>query len=171
MSEWIDVQERLPDAEQEVRLFCVTSTGFEYQCQGFYVPPGTYRDDSGYSWDWECCEEYDEAKDDYLVNPGWYESIHNWDDYSAVSIADKVTHWMPIPEAPEKDKEVNLIRILPVYGYPGASIIMGLRMGASSREQQFVFDSKDPPLEDVCKLLSNQLTSFLRQIREGETDA
>lgn len=46
MSEWIRVKDRLPDAEKEVRLFCVTSNGYKYQCQGFYVPPGMRRDDS-----------------------------------------------------------------------------------------------------------------------------
>ena len=97
---WVCVEDRLPETEEEVRLFCVTPSGYEYQCQGFYVPPGTYRDDSGYSWDWECCEEYDEERDDYLVNPGWYESIHNWDEYSACGISDRVTHWMPLPKPP-----------------------------------------------------------------------
>lgn len=164
MSEWIDVQDRLPDAEQEVRLFCVTSTGFEYQCQGFYVPPGTYRDDSGYSWDWECCEEYDEEKDDYLVNTGWYESIHNWDDYSAVSIADKVTHWMPIPEAPEEDKEEIQISTFP--GQNGLQLYTLVKFGRRKMDTSFVFDKKDPPLEDVCKQIGRQLTLLLRQIRE-----
>lgn len=97
---WVRVEDRLPETEEEVRLFCVTPSGYEYQCQGFYVPPGTYRDDSGYSWDWECCEEYDEERDDYLVNPGWYESVHNWDEYSACEISDRVTHWMPLPKPP-----------------------------------------------------------------------
>lgn len=97
---WTRVEDRLPEAEEEVRLFCVTPSGYEYQCQGFYVPPGTYSDDSGYSWDWECCEEYDEERDDYLVNPGWYESIHNWDEYSACGIVDRVIYWMPLPKPP-----------------------------------------------------------------------
>lgn len=97
---WVCVEDRLPETEEEVQLFCVTPSGYEYQCQGFYVPPGTYRDDSGYSWDWECCEEYDEERDDYLVNPGWYESIHNWDEYSACGISDRVTHWRPLPKPP-----------------------------------------------------------------------
>ena len=101
--EWVSVEEKLPDAEEEVRLCCVTVSGYHYQCHGFYVPPGTYRDDSGYSWDWECCEEYDEERDDYLVNPGWYECIHNWDEYSACGIVDKVTHWMPLPGLPKEE--------------------------------------------------------------------
>lgn len=102
-NEWVSVDERLPKAEKEVRLFCITSNGYKYQCQGFYVPPGMHRDDSDYSWDWECCEQYDEDSGDYFVNPGWYESVHNWDEYSAFGIADKVTHWMPLPAPPEKE--------------------------------------------------------------------
>ena len=47
MREWVSVEERTPDAEEEVRLCCETSNGHRYQCQGFYVPGGTYRDDSG----------------------------------------------------------------------------------------------------------------------------
>ena len=104
-NEWVSVEERLPKAEKEVRLFCITSNGYKYQCQGFYVPPGMHRDDSDYSWDWECCEQYDEDSGDYFVNPGWYESVHNWDEYSAFGIADKVTHWMPLPEPPTKERD------------------------------------------------------------------
>lgn len=104
-NEWISVEERLPKAETEVRLFCITSNGYKYQCQGFYVPPGMHRDDSDYSWDWECCEQYDEDSGDYFVNPGWYESVHNWDEYSAFGIADKVTHWMPLPAPPKKEHD------------------------------------------------------------------
>ena len=43
------------------------------------------------------------SKDDYLVNPGWYECIHNWDEYSACGITDKVTHWMPLPGLPKEE--------------------------------------------------------------------
>lgn len=104
-NEWLSVEERLPKAEEEVRLFCITPNGYKYQCQGFYVPPGMLRDDSDYSWDWEYCDEYDEDSDDYFVNPGWYESCHNWDEYSAFRIADKVTHWRPLPAPPKKEHD------------------------------------------------------------------
>lgn len=104
-NEWVSVEERLPKAETEVRLFCITPNGYKYQCQGFYVPPGMLRDDSDYSWDWECCDEYDEDSGDYFVSPGWYESCHNWDEYSAFRVADKVTHWMPLPAPPKKEHD------------------------------------------------------------------
>lgn len=52
-----------------VLLKCATQYG-SYKCFGFYVPPGTLREKSGYEWDYECCDEYDEEHDDYLANPG-----------------------------------------------------------------------------------------------------
>lgn len=101
--DWISVEERLPEAEKEVRVLCKASwnSKYRYQCQAFYEPKGMLRENSDYGWDYECCSEYSEEDDDYFVNPGWYERIHNWDDYSAVGIADEVTHWMPLPELPE----------------------------------------------------------------------
>lgn len=102
VQEWIPVTERLPELEKTVLIRCRSQfSQFGYVCCGFYVPEGTYREDSGYSWDYECCNEYDEEKDDYIVNAGWYEAIRNWDDYNAVGVADIVTHWMPLPQPPK----------------------------------------------------------------------
>ena len=102
MSEWISIKDRMPKAEQEVRLYCKTVSDFGYQCQGFYVPPGTYREESQFNWDWEMCNRYDEEKDDFIVTAGWYEQIHNWDEYAACGISDTVTHWAPLPEPPKE---------------------------------------------------------------------
>ena len=56
-----------------------------------------------YSEDWDLCSEYDEATDTYYVTEGWYECIDNWGDYSAVAVSEgEVTHWMPLPEAPQE---------------------------------------------------------------------
>lgn len=102
IQKWISVEDRLPELEKTVLIRCRSQfSQFGYVCCGFYVPEGTYREDSEYNWDYECCNEYDEEKDDYIVNAGWYEAIRNWDDYNAVGVADIVTHWMPLPEPPK----------------------------------------------------------------------
>ena len=95
---WISVEDRLPEPEQEV-FVCVRSkiSNYSYVCCAMYVPENWCRQSSDFCWDLECCDEYDEEQDDFIVKPGWYESIHNWDDYSVVGIEDIVTHWMPLP--------------------------------------------------------------------------
>ena len=103
VQEWISVKDRLPDPEQEV-FVCVRSkiSNYRYVCWAMHVPENWYRQSSVFCWDFECCDEYDEEQDDYIVKQGWYESIHNWDDYSVVGIEDIVTHWMPLPQPPEE---------------------------------------------------------------------
>ena len=96
---WINQNDDKPKAEKEVLLLCkVKNMAHLYKCIGFYVPPGTLRDDSYFGWDYECCDEYDEEHDDYLVKPGWYERIYNWDEYSAVGIIDDVIGWAYLDE-------------------------------------------------------------------------
>lgn len=103
VQEWISVKDRLPDPEQEA-FVCVRSkiSNYSYVCCAMHVPENWYRQSSVFCWDFECYDEYDEEQDDYIVKQGWYESIHNWDDYSVVGIEDIVTHWMPLPQPPEE---------------------------------------------------------------------
>ena len=102
MQKWISVKDRLPEPEQEVFVYVRSKiSNYNYVCCAMHVPENWYRQSSDFCWDFECCDEYDEEQDDYIVKQGWYESIHNWDDYSVVGIEDIVTHWMPIPEPPK----------------------------------------------------------------------
>lgn len=100
---WISVEARLPEPEQEV-FVCVRSkiSNYSYVCCAMHVPENWYRQSSDFCWDFECCDDYDEEQDDFIVKPGWYESIHNWDDYSVVGIEGIVTHWMQLPEPPKE---------------------------------------------------------------------
>lgn len=100
--EWINQNDNKPEAEKEVLLLCkVKNHNYIYKCIGFYVPHGILRDDSNFNWDYECCDEYDEEHGDYLVNPGWYKRIYNWDDYSCVWIEDEVIGWADISDEDE----------------------------------------------------------------------
>ena len=101
--QWISVEDRLPEAEKEVWIACKTKpSGYLYQCVGFYIPNGFFQEDSDYTWDYEALGEYSEERDDYCINEGWYERVHNWDDYGAVVIGDFVTHWIPLPQPPKE---------------------------------------------------------------------
>lgn len=109
--EWISVDDRLPEAEKVVLVLCEIRPCNErppyrtYICDGVYVPEKTVNsEDSNCSWEWEGTE-YDEETDANYVLSGWYERICNWDDYALIVIGDFVTHWMEMPEKPNKSTD------------------------------------------------------------------
>ena len=101
-SEWISVDERLPESGVSCLLCCdvkrYDGTHRQYICDGFYAE--RFKEECHFADD-ECVVEYNEETDEYYLHEGWYENINNWDDYSSIAIADTVTHWMPLPEAPK----------------------------------------------------------------------
>ena len=55
-------------------------------------------DENGIDW-------YDEEKDVYWINEGWYELVDYWEDYGFIAIVDPVIAWCKMPELPENLKD------------------------------------------------------------------
>lgn len=98
--QWIPCSEqKYPSDNREVEVTCeftrYDGKKIRYTCRASYVH--RYSIDTAYG-NWEDCEEYNEEKDMYYALPGWYERIHNWDDYSYCGIEDRVVAWRELPE-------------------------------------------------------------------------
>ena len=103
--EWISVDKGLPKSGEKVLAYCwvkwLSGGGKGYVCDAYYAAPKSVLASEG--WD-DCATEYDEETDEYYLLSGWYEVIHNWDEYGSIAIGDFVTHWMPMPSEPRMDK-------------------------------------------------------------------
>lgn len=99
---WISVKDRLPENGKNVLAACkvklANGKSRYYICDAFYAHKYSVTC-SVYS---DLDADYSEETDEYYFPEGWWEYIHNWDEYSSVAIDDFVTHWMPLPETPKE---------------------------------------------------------------------
>ena len=100
---WIPCEESIPQSipqwTNDVLLCCEVEyygKKAKYVCIGYHVN----RYEAPFNSDW--CDgygDYNEEDDEYYLQEGWYERIHNWGDYDSILINDAVVAWMPLPEA------------------------------------------------------------------------
>lgn len=107
---WISVKDRLPENEKTVLISavrkCANGKHWNVVMTAFYTDGKLHTEDSSFAWDCDYVEmEYCEETDDYIIPEGWWEAVECGDEFSAVDLF--VTHWMPMPEAPEEDSNEN----------------------------------------------------------------
>lgn len=105
VSGWISVKDRLPEDGEHVLVVCeihpIGRASRKYVCEAFYTRKFSISDVSSED---DIAYDYNEEDDEYYLKEGWYECVHNWDEYSSIIIDDFVTHWMPLPEPPKEDE-------------------------------------------------------------------
>ena len=98
--QWIPCERELPSDNREVEVTCKVrrfdGKEYKYTCHASYVH--RYSIESTDYCNFEECDEYNEEEDKYYALPGWYERVHNWDDYSYCVIEDFVMAWREQPE-------------------------------------------------------------------------
>lgn len=95
---WIPVSTQLPDPSKKVLAYYRNVLDKGRIVVAFWVPANTVQECCDYDSDFTVYNEEDDA---FYWPEGWYESVDNWDEISALKIYQgTVTHWMPLPPSP-----------------------------------------------------------------------
>ena len=104
---WTSVKAAMPQSGVTVLAYYKNRNGFERRIRAKWTAAKTVEANAEYGWG-----EYDEAADAYWTPEGWYECIDNWDEYSSVMVSEgEVTHWMPLPPAPQDPRQAALEQV------------------------------------------------------------
>ena len=100
--QWISVEDRLPEPETDVLIVC-NRDGYVFVTPAIYEDGKMLTQESAWNWsDIYGYGLYSEEDDDYYIPDGWWENRQfNPDDVYNNPIDCTVTHWMPLPGAPE----------------------------------------------------------------------
>lgn len=106
MPQWIPVTERLPKPEIDVLIVC-NRNGYRFVTPAIYEDGKMLTQDSVWNWnEIYTYGLYSEESDDYYIPEGWWENRQfNPDDVYNNPVDCTVTHWMPLPEAPEEGEK------------------------------------------------------------------
>lgn len=100
--QWISVEDRMPEPETDVLIVC-NRNGYVFVTSAIYEDGKMLTQES--AWNWSDIYEYglySEEDDDFFIPEGWWGNRQfNPDDVYNNPVDCTVTHWMPLPEAPE----------------------------------------------------------------------
>jgi hypothetical protein len=105
---WIPVSERLPEPEKRVLVYAERRLGdkiYRHIAMAMYEDGTVWTRDSSWGFhDLDNYGTYDEKQDDWRIPEGWWE-YSTYNEEGNCPVGDLVTHWMPLPEPPEKGAE------------------------------------------------------------------
>lgn len=97
--EWVSVKDSLPKIEESVLILTAKGT----IAIAIYEDGTLLECDSSWCWE-ELSGKYDVENDCYMVDEGWWEfTKFNADEEMNHAVDEVVTHWMPLPEPPERE--------------------------------------------------------------------
>ena len=101
--QWISVEDRLPEPETDVLIVC-DRNGYVFVTPAIYEDGKMLTQESAWNWsDIYGYGLYSEEDDDYYIPEGWWENRQfTPDDVYNNPVDCTVTHWMPLPGAPEE---------------------------------------------------------------------
>ncbi|MDQ0494030.1 DUF551 domain-containing protein [Paenibacillus brasilensis] len=103
IAKWISVNEQLPKTGQRVLVSFIAPSGKRWTTCADYIAPKSILEADYMDEQYTDGGEYDEEKDCYWTTSGWYE--FNYEPETNWRLGEKVTHWMPLPKAPEATEQ------------------------------------------------------------------